>query len=44
MFYDQKLDVSSFIEGQWSFTKLGRMNKLDIETIIPIIIKATESM
>lgn len=34
----------NFVDGIWSFTKLGRMNKIEIEAVLPIIIKASEVM
>lgn len=31
-------------EGEWRYTKLGRMTKEEAKEIIPILIKAMESM
>ena len=42
-----KIQISreNMLEGdQWGFTKLGRMNKDEVEAVIPIIIRAVEVM
>lgn len=31
-------------EGEWRFTKLGRMTKQEVKEIVPIMMKAVESM
>lgn len=31
-------------DGQWQFSKLGRLNKEEVEGILPLISKAKESM
>lgn len=35
---------NSNADGQWIFAKLGRMNKEEAQEIVPIILKAIESM
>ena len=41
-----KIQISreNMVEGEFSFTKLGRMNKDEIEAVLPIIIRAVEVM
>ncbi len=39
-----QLSRENFIEEQWAFTKLGRMNKSEVESVLPIIIRAVEEM
>ena len=31
-------------DGEWRFTKLGRMTKDEVQEIIPIMVKAVENM
>ena len=42
----KKLQVTreNQIDGQWSFTKLGRMSKEEAQGVVPIMIKAIEAM
>lgn len=35
---------NSNADGQWIYAKLGRMNKEEAQEIVPIILKAIESM
>ena len=34
----------NLIDGQWSFTKLGRMSKDEAKAVVPIMVKAIETM
>ncbi len=42
----KKLQVTreNQIDGNWSFTKLGRMTKEESQAVVPIMIKAIEAM
>lgn len=43
---EKKIQITreNIVDREWSFTKLGRMNKQEIESVLPIIIKAVEVM
>ena len=30
--------------GEWRFSKLGRMNKVEVQAVVPVMLKAVESM
>jgi len=42
----KKLQVTreNQIDGQWSFTKLGRLSKEEAQGVVPIMMKAIEAM
>ena len=42
----KKLQISreNLIDGAWSFTKLGRLNKEEAVAVAPILMKAIETM
>jgi len=42
----KKLQISreNLIDGAWSFTKLGRLNKEEATAVAPILMKAIETM
>ena len=42
----KKLQISreNLIDGAWSFTKLGRLNKDEAVAVAPILMKAIETM
>ncbi len=42
----KKLQITreNLIDGQWSFTKLGRMSKDEAKAVVPIMVKAIETM
>ena len=42
----KKLQISreNLIDGAWSFTKLGRLNKEEAVAVAPILMKAIEGM
>jgi hypothetical protein len=39
-----QLSRENMVDGEWNFTKLGRMSKPEIEAVLPIIIQAVEVM
>ena len=42
----KKLQITreNLIDGNWSFTKLGRMTKDEAQAVLPIMVKAIEKM
>ena len=42
----KKLQITreNLIDGAWSFTKMGRLSKDEAKAIVPIMVKAIESM
>ena len=42
----KKLQIGreNIVDGQWSFTKLSRMTRPEVEAVLPIIIRAVEVM
>ncbi len=44
---EKKLQISRenrLAEGEWQFVKMGRLSKPEVKEIVPIIMKAVESM
>lgn len=42
----KKLQITreNLLDGKWSFTKLGRLNKDEAQAVLPIMVKAIEAM
>ena len=42
----KKIQISreNMVDGEWNFTKLGRLNKEELEKVIPLLIEASEEM